>query len=65
MRRGRQAFWIEVADSDLRLPRLRVADVDDEGGRGLYLVDALADRWGTRPLDEGKVVWFELVTNQA
>jgi len=65
MRRGRQALWVELADSDVRLPRLRVAGVDDEGGRGLYLVDALADRWGTRPLDEGKVVWFELATDEA
>jgi PAS domain S-box-containing protein len=65
MRRGRQALWVEVADSDVRLPRLRLAGADDEGGRGLYLVDALADRWGTRPLDDGKVVWFELATDEA
>jgi PAS domain S-box-containing protein len=65
IRRGRHALFVEVADSDVRLPRLRVAGVDDEGGRGLYLVDALADRWGTRPLDEGKVVWFELAIDEA
>jgi len=32
----------------------------DEGGRGLYLVEQLATRWGSRPTPEGKAVWFEL-----
>ncbi|TDC36869.1 sulfate transporter [Micromonospora sp. 15K316] len=27
------------------------------GGRGLLLVDALADRWGSTPLPDGKLVW--------
>jgi anti-sigma regulatory factor (Ser/Thr protein kinase) len=31
---------------------------DDESGRGLYLVDRLADRWGVA--DGGRRVWFEL-----
>jgi PAS domain S-box-containing protein len=60
MRAGSTALWVEVRDPDVRLPRLRIADVDDEGGRGLYLVDALADRWGARPTGDGKIVWFEL-----
>ncbi len=32
------------------------------GGRGLYLVDALADRWGAEPSPQrdGWLVWFEL-----
>jgi anti-sigma regulatory factor (Ser/Thr protein kinase) len=29
-------------------------------GRGLILVQALSDAWGTRTHDTGKVVWFEL-----
>jgi hypothetical protein len=32
----------------------------DAGGRGLRMLDALADRWGTDPTPGGKVVWFEL-----
>jgi hypothetical protein len=32
----------------------------DEAGRGVPVMDALADRWGTAPQGEGKVVWFEL-----
>ncbi len=33
---------------------------NDEGGRGLYLVDQLADRWGSRPTEDGKAVWFQM-----
>lgn len=60
LRRGISALWVEVFDQDLRLPRLRRAEEDDEGGRGLYLVDQLARRWGSRPTLEGKAVWFEV-----
>ena len=54
------AIWVEVFDADLRLPRLRSAMETDEGGRGLYLVDQLASRWGSRPTIDGKAVWFEV-----
>ncbi len=47
-------------DPDLRLPRLRTARATDEGGRGLYLVEQLATRWGSRPTSDGKAVWFEI-----
>jgi len=60
LRRGANAVWVEVFDSDLRLPRIRTAGETDEGGRGLYLVEQLATRWGSRPTPEGKAVWFEM-----
>ncbi|MBO2464578.1 SpoIIE family protein phosphatase [Actinomadura violacea] len=60
LRRGNDAIWVEVFDSDMRLPRIRSAGETDEGGRGLYLVDQLATRWGARPTNDGKAVWFEL-----
>jgi serine phosphatase RsbU (regulator of sigma subunit) len=63
LRRGGEAVWVEVFDPDLRLPRLRTARATDEGGRGLYLVEQLATRWGSRPTSEGKAVWFELPLN--
>lgn len=62
LRRGRESVWVEVFDQDLRLPRIRSAGENDEGGRGLYLVDQLAKRWGSRPTKEGKAVWFEIPT---
>lgn len=60
LRRGKKSVYVEVFDQDLRLPRIRRAEADDEGGRGLYLVDQLARRWGSRPTQEGKAVWFEV-----
>jgi PAS domain S-box-containing protein len=60
LRRGHEAIWVEVFDADLRLPRIRSAGDSDEGGRGLYLVDQLATRWGSRPTKDGKAVWFEM-----
>lgn len=52
---------VEVCDPDPRaLPVLmRVAD-DDESGRGLVLLDAVALRWGVEPEAAGKTVWCEL-----
>ncbi|TXS73776.1 serine/threonine protein phosphatase [Streptomyces sp. me109] len=50
----------EVGDDVPQLPRLRQARATDEDGRGLYLVNKLARRWGATRLSTGKVVWFEL-----
>ena len=60
LRRGSSAVWVEVFDPDMRLPRIRSAEDSDEGGRGLYLVEQLATRWGSRPTRNGKTVWFEM-----
>ncbi|GAA2580425.1 MULTISPECIES: ATP-binding protein [Streptomyces] len=44
-----------------RLPHPRPTGPDDESGRGLALVAALADRWGVTPgLPPRKTVWAEL-----
>jgi hypothetical protein len=32
----------------------------DEGGRGLFIVAQLTERWGTRHGPEGKTIWSEL-----
>jgi hypothetical protein len=65
LRRGAAAVWVEVFDADMRLPRIRSAGETDEGGRGLYLVDQLASRWGSRPTRDGKAVWFEVPISPA
>lgn len=49
----------EVYDGSLTSPRIRRAAYTDEGGRGLHLVAALSQRWGTRHLAEGKCIWTE------
>ena len=44
-----------------QLPRPPVQiDAVAPGGRGLWLLNALSDRWGWEPTDDGKRVWFEL-----
>ncbi|MFC8342879.1 SpoIIE family protein phosphatase [Streptomyces sp. NPDC057280] len=49
----------EVFDSSSTSPHLRYAAMTDEGGRGLFLVAQLAERWGTRYTPGGKVIWAE------
>ncbi|MCU0264776.1 MAG: ATP-binding protein [Actinomycetia bacterium] len=53
---------VEVHDADPRTAPTLSTDVGptDDGGRGLQLVDILADRWGWAESPAGKVVWFEL-----
>ncbi|WP_371101709.1 ATP-binding protein [Streptomyces sp. PU_AKi4] len=57
---------IELRDPDARaLPTLVEASDDAEGGRGMALIDALAERWGIDLHDNGKVTWCELVATPA
>ncbi|MBR8642750.1 ATP-binding protein [Streptomyces tuirus] len=51
---------IGVVDRSKRLPELREPHQGDESGRGLVLVGALAQDWGTDQLPWGKRVWAEL-----
>ena len=53
---------IEVTDTSHRMPELPVQDVDSEAtsGRGLLLVQELADRWGVQSEGLGKRVWAEI-----
>ncbi|MET9401602.1 SpoIIE family protein phosphatase [Kitasatospora sp. NPDC002965] len=55
-----RTLTVEVADQDAESPRMRRAREEDEGGRGIHLVNELAHRWGSRKTPDGKVVWFEL-----
>jgi anti-sigma regulatory factor (Ser/Thr protein kinase) len=58
---GPRGLRVEVRDFVGRRPRLRVPNADDgTHGRGLVLVQSLADAWGVRVHGVGKVVWFEL-----
>ena len=50
---------VEVSDGDPRVENVGVPLTDEAtpGGRGLRVVAALADRWGTRRSQPGKTVW--------
>ncbi|MFF3336197.1 SpoIIE family protein phosphatase [Streptomyces sp. NPDC002888] len=49
----------EVSDASNTSPRMRRARYTDEGGRGLFLVAQVAQRWGTRYTGKGKTIWTE------
>ncbi|MEV4684547.1 ATP-binding protein [Streptomyces kurssanovii] len=51
---------VEVADVSACPPRPRHAQGEDTGGRGLELVDGLADRWGWQREGAGKSIWCEV-----
>ncbi|MEU3791953.1 ATP-binding protein [Streptomyces fructofermentans] len=51
---------MEVVDGSARPPRPRCADGDETNGRGLALVDGLADRWGWTSEGAGKRIWCEV-----
>lgn len=52
---------IEVEDGDPRPPVVGPAVAERDRGRGLLIVDRLAERWGWTPVpDNGKAVWCDL-----
>ncbi|MEU5095050.1 ATP-binding protein [Streptomyces sp. NPDC020996] len=51
---------VAVLDRSRRMPELHIVGPDALGGRGLLLVEALSDRWGTDLLTSGKRVWAEI-----
>jgi anti-sigma regulatory factor (Ser/Thr protein kinase) len=55
------SLYIEVWDRATGSPAIPEQTLDAEGGRGLFLVEALSQRWDTfRPGVGGKIVWAEL-----
>lgn len=55
-----RAVRVEVADSSPAAPARRSFTPNAGTGRGLLLVDELADAWGLERADDGKIVWFEV-----
>ncbi|MGW0138254.1 ATP-binding protein [Streptomyces calvus] len=63
---GPRRLRVEVRDFAAREPRPRMPCTDDgTHGRGLVLVESLADGWGVRKHGVGKSVWFELGADAA
>ncbi|WP_371603460.1 ATP-binding protein [Streptomyces sp. NBC_01220] len=55
---------VAVSDHDPCPPTLRASDSHANGGRGLLLTQAMANRWGyyPEPSTPGKTVWAEVPT---
>jgi DNA-binding NarL/FixJ family response regulator len=51
---------VEVADGLPVPPMVKQGSADTTTGRGMFLIDSLADRWGTELHEGGKTVWFEV-----
>ncbi len=65
LERTAEELRVTVADPSPQLPRPCTPDEAAESGRGLSIVAALVDDWGTAPADPhtpGKKVWFTLAT---
>ncbi|MDX3613685.1 ATP-binding protein [Streptomyces europaeiscabiei] len=59
-RTGKESARIVVTDTSRTRPTPGTPSPDDEHGRGLLLVKALAHAWGSEPVHGGKRVWAEL-----
>lgn len=59
VRDAAEVLRIEVADRSTDAPTRKDYGPDAITGRGLQLVQSVADRWGVEVDGEGKTVWFE------
>lgn len=59
-----QRLRVEVSDWGGGDLQVREAHQEDVSGRGLALIEALSDLWGTARTEQGKIVWFELVRTE-
>ncbi|MGW4020098.1 SpoIIE family protein phosphatase [Streptomyces sp. NPDC005009] len=57
---GERQIRVEVTDTGDDLPHKRRPGEMASSGRGLMLIELLADAWGVAPRGEGKTIWFEL-----
>ncbi|OEJ32718.1 SpoIIE family protein phosphatase [Streptomyces subrutilus] len=57
---GERRLRVDVADASDELPHKRQPGEMASSGRGVLLMEMLADSWGVDPRGEGKSIWFEL-----
>ena len=60
LRRTDTEIAVIVSDRGRYQPQPRLADLTDESGRGLSLLEMLSTSWGARATEDGKDVWFTL-----
>jgi hypothetical protein len=56
---------VELDDASAQVPEVHHPGTADEHGRGVLLVDQLANAWGVDARLDGKTVWFELDVSNA
>jgi anti-sigma regulatory factor (Ser/Thr protein kinase) len=61
----REGTTIEVSDEGEGTPVLSNVTADDEYGRGLNLVQSLAEAWGSRRRADGTTVWCRIGCDNA
>ncbi|WP_328360792.1 SpoIIE family protein phosphatase [Streptomyces sp. NBC_00457] len=61
---GIRRLHVEVTDTSDDLPHKRRPGELASSGRGLMLIELLANAWGVDPRGEGKSIWFELYEEQ-
>ncbi|MEU1375206.1 SpoIIE family protein phosphatase [Streptomyces triculaminicus] len=59
-RPGERRIRVDVEDASDELPHRRQPGEMASSGRGLVLMELLAEAWGVDPRGEGKNIWFEL-----
>lgn len=57
-RAGEVVLTVEVTDGSRRRPSVLRQPPTALGGRGMDIVDRMAQSWGVRPHGDGKTVWF-------
>lgn len=55
-----EGLRVTVGDANPAPPLVRPGLLEDTGGRGLHLLEALSDSWGHEQRGHGKEVWFTL-----
>jgi hypothetical protein len=63
--RQRDRVRVEIEDPSPEVPVVLHPAAADEHGRGMLLVDQLANAWGVDRRADGKTVWFELDVSTA
>ena len=65
VQRSPSTMRVEIDDPSTEVPVVRHPDPAEEHGRGVLLVDQLANAWGVDPRGDGKTVWFEIDVSTA
>ena len=65
VQRNHSTMRVEIEDPSPDLPVVRHPGAAEEHGRGVLLIERLANAWGVEPRSDGKTVWFELDVSTA